>query len=377
MSTGSGFLVNREQGWILTNRHVVAEGASEVEVRFKETGYFDAEKVYLDPNLDLALIKIPLESIPDDAIVAPLGCYKEASIGNPVLIYGHPSGLNFTGTRGIVSGTIYTYGNEWIQTDAPLNGGNSGGPLIDVKSGDVIGVNAASHSDDDTEGLNFAISIDHACRIIELIEADRNPSPPWLPVIFVNHDLDDQKLEVARSYFEDRSLLLPGDIITGIEDVADDITNIDQLNYLLRGREETVRINVTRKGRKTAVSIPVTPLPYLLEQKVVTFSGVTIKRLQIVDSVDYNVGQTPYVVGVNEGSLSSWEGFETWDSIYTVDGVDVSNMNLEELYDSLSQHNNTGERVRFVLRYFSSGQRSVFKYHSIKMEIEDLEIFSQ
>lgn len=377
VATGSGFLVNRKEGWILTNRHVVAEGASEIEVRFKDTGYFEAEKVYLDPNLDLALLKIPVESIPDSAIEAPLGCYAEPSIGNAVVIFGHPSGLNFTGTRGIVSGTIYTYGNEWIQTDAPLNGGNSGGPLINVKSGDVIGVNAARHGDEDTEGLNFAVSIDHACKIIELIEAGKNPSPPYLPLIFINHNLDDQKLEVARSFFEDRLLVIPGDIITGIEGVDDDVTNIDQLNFLLRGREGIVKINVVREDREIVVSIPVAPVPFLLEQEAITFSGVTLKNLQLVDGIENNMARTLFVVGVNEGSLSSWEAFETWDSIYTINGINVSEMSLEELHKLLSLYNNNGEKIRFVLRYFSSGQHSVSKYHSIKMEVEDLEIFSQ
>ncbi|MFC1560805.1 S1C family serine protease, partial [Pseudomonadota bacterium] len=298
VATGSGFLVNKEKGWVLTNRHVVAEGPANVEVRFKEEKYFAAQKIYLDPNLDLALVRVSRESIPNTAIEAPLGCYEEASIGNAVVIFGHPSGLNFTGTRGIVSGTIYTYSNEWIQTDAPLNAGNSGGPLINIKSGKVIGVNAAKHNGEDTEGLNFAVSIDHVCKIMELIEAGQNPSPPDLPVIFVAHDLDDQKLEVARSFFEDSALLSPGDIITGIQGDEEFVTNIDQLNYLLRGKEGKVEISVIRNDREMVVEIPVAPLPYILDQEAITFSGITLKSQLLVDRAEHSFSSSLFVVGV-------------------------------------------------------------------------------
>ncbi len=377
VSTGSGFLLDKNEGWILTNRHVAAEGPSEVEVRFKDTGYFEAEKVYLDPNLDLAILKIDPDSIPGNAIEAPLGCYDGTSTGNAVVIYGHPSGLNFTGTRGIVSGTIYTYRNEWIQTDAPLNFGNSGGPLIGVESGKVVGVNTARHGDDDTEGLNFAIAIDHVCRIVELIKSGRNPSPPALPIIFVNHDLDDPKLEVARSLYADKSLLLPGDVITGIEGQEKKVTNIDQLNFLLRGTEGKVPVRVLRKNKSLTVTIPVTPAPYMLDEEAVSFSGVTIKNLHLLDGAENNLNGTLFVVGVNEGSSADWTGFETWDSIYAIDGVDVSNLSLRELHRTLLPFNGNGEEVSFILRYFSSGRRSVFQYYSMRMEIEDLEIYTQ
>jgi len=377
VATGSGFLVNKQKGWVLTNRHVVAEGPSNVEVRFKETQYFKAEKIYLDPNLDLALVRVSQESIPDTAIEAPLGCYEEPSIGNAVVIFGHPSGLNFTGTRGIVSGTIYTSGNEWIQTDAPLNGGNSGGPLINIKSGKVIGVNAAKYNGEDTEGLNFAVSIDHVCKIIELIETDQNPSPPDLPVIFVAHDLDDQKLEVARSFLEDSSLLSPGDIITGIKGDEKHVTNIDQLNYLLRGKEGKVEIKVVRNDREMVVEVPVTQLPYILDQEAINFSGITLKSQLLVDRAEHNLANSLFVVGVIAGSNSSWEGLETWESIYSIEGRDVSKMNLQELYEILSRFNNTGEEITFTIRYFSGNNRALFGYYNATLEVKDLELLSQ
>ena len=376
-ATGSGFLINRQEGWVLTNRHVVAEGLSEVAVRFKETDYFEARKVYLDPNLDFAILQIPRESIPDTAIEAPLGCEGEMSTGNAVVIYGHPSGLNFTGTRGIVSGRVYAYGNEWIQTDAPLNSGNSGGPLISVKSGEVIGINAAKHSDDDTEGLNFAVPIAHVCKIIELFEDGEDPSPPVLPIIFVNHDRDDPKLEVARSFLEDSSLLLPGDIITGVSPSKEQVTNLDQLYFKLRGLQGSAKLNVIRGSQEITVSIPITPTPNMLESEALTFSGVTIKQLHLYDGAAHNLDQNLFVVGVNSGSAGSWEEIERWETIYTINGKDVSQMSLHELYDVLQPLNNSGESVSFLMRYFTGRRNSLFRYYSLEMEVTDLKIYKQ
>jgi len=72
--TGAGFLINKDEGWVLTNRHVVAEAPSSVNVRFKGGDYFASEKFYLDPQLDLALVRIPTEAIPQNATEARLGC---------------------------------------------------------------------------------------------------------------------------------------------------------------------------------------------------------------------------------------------------------------------------------------------------------------
>ena len=112
---GAGFLIDKTMGWVLTNRHVVADAPSLVEVRFSNSDYMPAEKLYLDPQVDLALLRIPVESIPKDTIEAELACNEKPLMGNAVVIFGHPSGLIFTGTRGIISGTTFVEGNERLQ----------------------------------------------------------------------------------------------------------------------------------------------------------------------------------------------------------------------------------------------------------------------
>ena len=130
-SRGSGFLVDKERGWILTNAHVASRSPSHLRVSFKDQPYTAAQKVYVDNHLDLAVIKVDPSKIPASAVAANLFCGQEPAPGLPVIAFGHPWNLDYTATRGIISGTKSLSDVEQLQTDAALNPGNSGGPLID------------------------------------------------------------------------------------------------------------------------------------------------------------------------------------------------------------------------------------------------------
>ena len=321
--TGAGFLINKAKGWVLTNRHVAAEAPSSVNVRFKGGDYFAAEKFYLDPQIDLALVRIPGEAIPQNATEARLGCNEKPEMGNPVVVFGHPAGLNFTGTRGIISGTTFVGGNESLQTDAPLNSGNSGGPLISLKSGKVVGVSQAKISRNDTEGLNLTVSIDHVCKIVSLIEADRDPSPPSFPIVFIAHDSDRPRLVVARSYYADKSLLEFGDIIKRVSGTTEQITNIDHLMYQLRGVKEAADLVIERNGEKMIVTLPFTPQPKMLEQTGLALSGMTLSNFNPIDRGEGGYEDAVYVAHVAQGleAYNAW--FEDSDLIYSIQGKRV------------------------------------------------------
>lgn len=178
VGAGSGFIYS-EDGYIITNRHVV-EDATEVTVTLNDQRVYRADVVGTDPNTDVAVIRIEPEE-GEDLPVATVGDSDRLQVGDWVLALGNPLGLNFTVTAGIVSAKgrsigILREGNDaaleaFIQTDAAINRGNSGGPLVDLL-GRVVGVNTAIQSPTGTyAGNGFAIPIALVTRVAaDLIE---------------------------------------------------------------------------------------------------------------------------------------------------------------------------------------------------------------
>lgn len=166
---GSGVIVD-EQGYILTNHHVVA-GLQHVELELSDGRPASAAVVGVDPHLDLAVLKTELS----DLVAAPWGDSDQLQAGELVWALGSPFGLSKTITRGIVSATerrditpgSYT---EFLQTDAAVNPGNSGGPLVNV-AGEVVGINTAIIGDD-FQGVSFAIPSNLARATYEAIRRD-------------------------------------------------------------------------------------------------------------------------------------------------------------------------------------------------------------
>lgn len=115
--SGAGFLVDKERGWIVTNAHVASYSPAKITVSFKDEEYVPGETVYVDRYLDLAVIKIATEKISSDKTEASLKCGGDLKIG-------HPWNFSYTGTKGIISGKTSRYGNQLLQTDAPINQGN-------------------------------------------------------------------------------------------------------------------------------------------------------------------------------------------------------------------------------------------------------------
>jgi serine protease Do len=169
---GSGVIVSSE-GYIVTNNHVIAK-ASDVEVMLSDKRVFKGKVVGADPETDVAVLKIDGTNLP----VATWGDSSELHVGDGVLAFGNPFGLNFTVTRGIVSALgrselgIEAFEN-FIQTDAAINPGNSGGALVDVR-GRVVGINTAILSstsgpggEGGFNGVGFAIPSDTVRHVLE------------------------------------------------------------------------------------------------------------------------------------------------------------------------------------------------------------------
>ena len=182
---GSGFVLD-EDGYIITNHHVV-DNASKITVRLSDDRSFEAEVVGTDPLTDIALLKIDAK---EDLQAVSLGDSNAIRVGEDVVAIGNPFGLNSTVTTGIVSakGRNISEGPyaEFIQTDAAINKGNSGGPLFNME-GEVVGVNSAIYSPSGgSVGLGFAVTSNIVEHIADDLRDDGQVSRGWLGVSIQN-----------------------------------------------------------------------------------------------------------------------------------------------------------------------------------------------
>jgi serine protease Do len=372
---GAGFLIDKKLGWILTNAHVASYSPSDTRAAFHQQDWTSVEKVYVDPYLDMAIIKFPLEQIPEDAKEATLECNLRPSMGHPVGAFGHPWGYSFTGTRGIISGFTAGVEGGMLQTDAPINGGNSGGPLISMSTGKVLGINTSSVDDDGNQNTNFSERIDHVCKILRLIKNKKNPSPPKLEVVFQKDIITDtNKLIIAKSYL----LALPlkeGDIILNLEGFPSPIKNERGLIHELRGNLDNVRLRVLRSGRNIDVVGKLDPRDLITDRKGVFFSGVLISEEWMEDSRELKLPE--FVIhSVESSSTGQMEGFGKYSFISSVDGKQFEG--LDDLFEILSKLKELGKKAVVKLKSFNEdSSRGYFDYNVISVDVKDLKYINR
>ncbi len=190
-SLGSGVIVDAK-GTIVTNQHVIA-GADSIRVQLADGRIADVAVVGQDPDTDLAILRLSIDKLP----TMPMGRSDTLRVGDIVLAIGNPYGLSQTVTQGIVSATgrgqlgLATFEN-FIQTDAAINLGNSGGALIDAR-GDLVGINTAvlNRTYGGPEGIGFAIPVNLVRGVTEQILAHGHVVRGWLG--FVPQDLSSEQ----------------------------------------------------------------------------------------------------------------------------------------------------------------------------------------
>ena len=271
-SLGSGVIVSHE-GYVLTNNHVV-EGADEIEVVLTDGRKAPAKIVGLDPETDLAVIKINLDKLP----VIVLGQSELARVGDVVLAIGNPFGVGQTVTMGIISALgrnnlhINSFEN-FIQTDAAINFGNSGGALVDTR-GNLIGINTAIYSQSGgSVGIGFAIPVSTAKTVMEAIIKDGHVVRGWIGV-----ETQDITPELAQSFNLQRSSgaiiagvvrngpadkagIVPGDILLTVQGkpVGDTTEMLNLIAQLPPGGK--AKMTVLRKNREAALDVVVGKRP--------------------------------------------------------------------------------------------------------------------
>ncbi len=182
-SLGSGFVIDATQGFIVTNNHVIAD-ADEIEVNFVDGSKLKAELVGKDTKTDLAVLKV--DPTKHKLTAVQFGNSEKARIGDWVLAIGNPFGLGGTVTAGIISARKRDIQSgpydDFIQTDAAINRGNSGGPLFDM-DGKVIGINTAIYSPSGGSiGIGFAIPAEMAVGVIDQLKEFGEVRRGWLGV---------------------------------------------------------------------------------------------------------------------------------------------------------------------------------------------------
>jgi len=185
-SGGSGMLISQD-GLILTNNHVVSD-ADDIKVKFSDKSELSAKLIGADPETDVALLKVDKQFPPE--LVAKLGNSDNIHIGDWAIAVGNPFGLDWTVTVGVISArgrsNLRIGGDEgpsyqdFIQTDASINFGNSGGPLVNIR-GEVIGINTAINAEG--QGIGFAIPINLASKITQQLLSSGEVKRGYLGVV--------------------------------------------------------------------------------------------------------------------------------------------------------------------------------------------------
>jgi S1-C subfamily serine protease len=319
--------------------------------------------------MDIAVVKVAEEVSTAGIEVPRLECAEVPRVGHPVGAFGHPWRLQFTGTRGIISGVTSRYRTELLQTDAPINQGNSGGPLISLEDGRIVGINTAGIRG--AQNTTFAVAMKYACRIVELLRAGADPSPPDLGLVYYR-DIDNRKqLKVARTYPRPGKLeFRPGDVIEQVMGEAGRIENETQLMHALRGRLQGSHIRVLRDGAALELNGAKEAMPRVLERRGVYASGVLFGPVIIRDAQEINV-RGFMVHHVEPGSIGEAQEVARSDVLEAVDGEPVTD--LAELHGKLSAAAQARRRVELTFKRLVGGEYA-FVYAQRRLFVRDLQL---
>jgi serine protease Do len=339
---GSGFVISAD-GFVVTNNHVV-DGAEKVQVSFDEQNKFEATVVGTDPRTDVALLKIKAsKSFPFVKFAE-----KPVRVGDWVIAVGNPFGLGGTVTAGIVSAGSRDIGSgpyDFIQIDAAVNRGNSGGPTFNL-DGEVIGVNTAIYSPSGGNvGIAFAVPAKTAGEVINQLKSSGSVSRGWLGVKI--ESIDDDKA-AGLGLGETRGALVneataggpavaaglkAGDAIVAVN--GDKIRDSRELARKIAEFAPNTKVNVEvfRYGKTQNISVtlgsfpgakelakleeePVNPASTELSQLGISLAGVSGKA-----SGDDGV----MISDVENGSDAAAKGLKNGDFILEIQGVPVTN----------------------------------------------------
>ena len=344
---GSGIIVRFKDGtyYALTNNHVV-DGASEITVATKDGREYSAKLVGKDERKDLAMVSFETT---DSYPLATLGDSDKVAVGDWAIAMGNPLGeqFSFSVTLGIVSAVGRTGGpggniNDFIQTDAPINQGNSGGPLINIR-GEVIGINTwiatSSTSGGGNVGLGFAIPINNTKRSIDEFITTGSISYGWLGVSLLEPGretvselgLEGKRGALASQVFlgspADKGGIRPGDFITHVN--GREVRGVNPLQMMVGDLRpgDRAAFTVIRDKRSVDVQVRIeTRTDQVASDNKNLWPGLTV--IPLSDQVKENLeldknAKGLYVTQVIQGSPADIVGLRQGDRITAINGENV------------------------------------------------------
>jgi serine protease Do len=345
-SSGSGFIIDKS-GRIMTNNHVVRD-AENIKVTLNDGRVFKAVTVGTDPATDVAVIKIEGPNLP----VLPIGDSEKLRIGDWAIAIGNPLGdLRGSVTVGIISAqgrsNLNIFGGtpdyqDFIQTDASINFGNSGGPLCNIR-GEVIGINTAINTNG--QGIGFAIPINLAKHVAEQLVAHGTVKRAMMgvtlaqltPELAEGFGIANQQGVVVQSVNKDspaeRAGLQRNDIIVEMNGQ----TVIDRDKFRLKIADtpsgSKVKLGVLRDGKKLSVEVTLTDRDEFLatnsgrppESAETGELGLSVRDLTASEKSEFNLDSGVRVTEVAEGSEAQDKDIQVNDVIEEVNRVPVAN----------------------------------------------------
>lgn len=399
VGAGSGVIISTD-GYIITNNHVI-EGADELEVTLNDNRKFDAKLIGTDPATDIALIKIDAKDLP----TIPFGDSEKLKVGEWVLAVGNPFNLTSTVTAGIVSakGRGISLGSgdkskieSFIQTDAAVNPGNSGGALVNTK-GELVGINTAIYSETGSyAGYSFAVPISIAGKVASDLKQYGTVQRAVLGVQIIGvGDIMDQlsmpnvpdkykeelkgmkeNIKVSEgayvAEFADRSVakeagIEVGDVIISVNGVKVKSGNAlqEQIGKYRPGDKVTVKVN--RKGTEKSFEVQLKNAQG--STKVITpddgteMLGGAFKALTDKEKREYGVSYGIEVTGLTNGKLKD-AGIKKGFIIMIVNNQRVKTPeDLEKIVDDIL-HGRAEDQGLFIKGFYPNGRT---KYYAIDL----------
>ena len=383
LGLGSGVIISSD-GYIVTNNHVI-DGAERLEVTLNDNRQFNATVIGADPNTDLALIKIDATDLP----VIPMGDSDGLKVGEWVLAVGNPFGLTSTVTTGIVSAKARSISSatngkpmgieSYIQTDAAVNPGNSGGALVNL-NGELVGINTAIYSQTGSyAGYAFAIPTAIVTKVATDLKQYGAVQRAVLGITYLPLDAKIAKEKgldglVDGLYVEsvnDRSSameagLKKGDVITAINNVPTH-TSAQLLEQVARMRPgEQVTITYVRDGKKNTVkatlynsqgSTKVTQAASVMDL------GCAFKKLDDETRQQLKISSGLQVSGVKDGKFKS-AGIKDGFIILDINNMKVSSVDdVEKIYKAILKSDD--DHVMFITGLYPTG---VKKYYAVDLD---------